>query len=187
MDVETDLRIIASIQQGDKSALAELYDRHSAWMMAVAYRILNNRNDAEDLLHDVFLEIWNKAATYNPKRGRLGGWLAVKVRSRALDRLRASNTVKKHISEQWAMQIEAEISAKETGGNVDRDLARTLLKQLSPIQRTVIEFSYFRGYTNQEIADHCQMPLGTVKSGLLRGIQVLRREINKSKVDNSCV
>ena len=95
-DDETDQRIIKAIQQGNHDAFAELYDRHNAWLMAVSYRILKNRLDAEDLLHDVFVEIWKKSTSYDSTRGTVCNWLAVKIRSRALDRLRALRTVHKH-------------------------------------------------------------------------------------------
>lgn len=186
IDAETDQRIIAEIQRGDRDAFAELYDRHHVWLMTVAYRILNNRNDAEDLLHDVFLEIWKKASSYDSTRGTVKSWLAVKTRSRALDRLRALNTVKKHVSEQSCLEVGAILQTKEISRSVDHEMAVSLLKKLSPVQRTVIELSYFQGFTCQEIANHCQMPLGTVKSGLLRAIQVLRRGLKNSKADKIC-
>lgn len=185
-DAETDQRIIRDIQQGNRDAFAELYDRHNAWLMAVAYRILQNRRDAEDLLHDVFIEIWKKAASFDAKRGTVTSWLAVKIRSRALDRLRALSTVKKHIIEQPATEIEYAAPTNEVRSMVDHIQARKMLDQLTPVQRTVIELSYFRGFTCQEIANHCQMPLGTVKSGLLRAIQVLRQKFNPCEVSDTC-
>ena len=187
-EAEIDLRIIQAIQQGNRNALAELYDRHNAWLLAVNYRILQNRRDAEDLLHDVFLEIWKKADSYKENRGTVTSWLAVKIRSRALDRIRAINRVKKHLMEDVASEIDSAPSMNETDPSykVDFNLARQMLKQLNPAQRTIIELSYFRGFTCQEIANHCQMPLGTAKSGLLRSIQILRRKFNNKKVSPTC-
>ncbi len=185
-DAEIDRRIIKEIQQGNRDAFAELYDRHHTWLMAVAYRILQDRRDSEDLLHDVFLEIWKKATSYEPKRGTVQSWLAVKMRSRALDRLRALKKIKRHITEHVEPEIQTETSAMDTECIVDHLLARRMLELLTPVQRTVIELSYFRGFTCQEIATHCQMPLGTVKSGLLRAIQVLRREFNSKEVSSTC-
>ncbi len=187
IDAELDQRIMTAIQQGDRKAFAELYDRHCSWLMAVAYRILNNHNDAEDLIHDVFIEIWKTASGYDASRGTVSCWLAVKTRSRALDRLRSLKTVKKHIVEQAVLQTDSIPTSKEVSRCVDHALARNMLAQLSPAQQTVIEFSYFRGFTCQEIANYCEMPLGTVKSGLLRAIQVLRKEITKSKVGKRCM
>ena len=188
-DADTDQRIIRAIQQGNREAFAELYDQHSTWLLAVAYRILQNRRDAEDLLHDVFLEIWKKAASYDPNRGTVRSWLAVKIRSRALDRHRALKTVKKHVVEQTNSEIDGiewVPTADETDCVVDHDAARKMLEQLTPAQRSVIELSYFEGFTCQEIANQCQIPLGTVKSRLLRAMQVLRQKFNNSKVADTC-
>lgn len=185
-DADRDQYIIKAIQQGNREAFAELYDQHNAWLMAVAYRILQNRRDAEDLLHDVFLEIWKKATSYDPKRGTVRSWLAVKIRSRALDRHRALNTVKKHVLEQASSEIESVPATNETNCVVDCNLARQMLAQLTPVQRSVIELSYFGGFTCQEIANQCQIPLGTVKSRLLRAMQVLRQEFKSSKVVDPC-
>ena len=171
---------LKAIQKGNREAFAELYDQHNTWLFAVAYRILQNRSDAEDLLHDVFLEIWKKAASYEPKRGTVRSWIAVKIRSRALDRLRALKTIKKHVIDQAYLVIEPVLKNNEPE-ITDHILAKKLLEKLSLAQRNVIELSYFQGFTCQEIANHCQMPLGTVKSGLQRSIQVLRRELNSQK------
>lgn len=182
-DAENDLSLIKAIQQGEQNAFSELYDLHNAWLLAVAYRILQNRRDAEDLLHDVFLEIWNKASSYESKRGSVRSWLAVKIRSRALDRIRALNTIKKHIVQKEVSDSIYEPATNETATTMIEHLqAKKLLEQLTADQRTVIELSYFRGLTCQEIANHCQIPLGTAKSSLQRALQVLRREFNSKEV-----
>ena len=180
-DAEEDLRIIAAIKESDQTAFAQLYDRHSDWLMAVAYRILGNQQDAEDLLHDVFLEIWHKANSFDSQRGTLKSWLAVKTRSRALDRLRALNTVKKHIDNKDSSEIEMIKPANNNALNNDHQQAVRLMQKLSTTQRTVIELSYFRGYSCQEIANYCQLPLGTVKSGIQRGIQALRQQLKSQE------
>lgn len=185
-NIDTDQHIIKAVQQGNREAFAELYDQHNAWLMAVAYRILQNRRDAEDLLHDVFLEIWKKAASYDPKRGTVRSWLAIKIRSRALDRHRALSTARKHVSEQAGLEIESVSTTNETSHVADHNLARHMLEQLTPDQRSIIELSYFEGFTCQEIANQCQIPLGTVKSRLLRAMQTLRRQFNNSKVADTC-
>ena len=177
---DADQNMITAIQNGNRDAFAELYDQHNAWLFAVAYRILQNHSDAEDLLHDVFIEIWKKAASYKAERGTVRSWLAVKIRSRALDRLRALKRVRKHIIDQAYLDIEPVSKSTETE-ITNHILAKRLLEKLSLAQRNIIELSYFQGFTCHEIANHCQMPLGTVKSGLQRSIQVLRRELNSQK------
>lgn len=178
-DPGEDLRLINAIQKRDRAAFAELYDCYSAWMMAIARRILENNRDAEDLLHDVFLEIWHKADSFDPRRGSLKSWLAVKVRSRAIDRLRVLNKLKhRHVDEQDT-SITFEATAEERY-NLEHDhrRAKLTMQQLSPLQRNVIELSYYHGLTCQEIADNYDIPLGTVKSGMQRGIKILRQKLN---------
>lgn len=183
---EDDLRIITSVQTGDQQAFAELYDKHGGWMLGVAVRILQNQRDAEDLLHDVFVEIWHKAGTFNAKRGNLKSWLAVKLRSRAIDRLRALSSVKQHIdSEQHPEDTQEKVSHDPATAH-DHSQAVLYMQHLPTTQRTVLELSYFRGYTCQEIANYCQLPLGTVKSGIQRGIQTLRQQLNSQEVTETC-
>lgn len=178
-DPVEDLGLIKAIQQRDRDAFAQLYDRYSSWLMAIARRILENNRDAEDLLHDVFLEIWHKADSFDPQRGSLKSWLAVKVRSRAIDRLRVLNKLKhRHVDEQDT-SISFETTAEERY-NLEHDhrRAKQTMQQLSPLQRNVIELSYYHGLTCQEIANNYDIPLGTVKSGMQRGIKILRQKLN---------
>ncbi len=182
-DAETDLYLIRAIQQGDRDAFAEFYDLHSPWLMSVAFRILQNQRDAEDLLHDVFLEIWKKASSYDSKRGSVRSWLAIKIRSRAVDRVRTLNTLKKHIVVQKTTDYIPEPVTHDTANkDVEHEQAKQLLEQLTHDQRTVIELSYFRGLTCQEIAQHCQIPLGTAKSVLQRALLALRKEFKSKEV-----
>src|SRR6188508_970994 len=82
---DSDAALVAAMAQGDQSALAELYDRYSFLMLGIAIRIVRDRREAEDLLHDVFLEAWRSAKDFDPKRGRVRTWLSIRMRSRALD------------------------------------------------------------------------------------------------------
>src|SRR4030095_9636091 len=91
-----DERLIAAVGLGDEAALAALYDRHASAMLGVAYRVLRNRTDAEDLVHDVFVESWNKARDFQPSRGTLRSWLLMRVRSRGIDRLRSLEAARRH-------------------------------------------------------------------------------------------
>lgn len=185
---EIDRRTLSGVKTGDRQAFARLYDRHAAWMMAVAYRILQNRRDAEDLLHDVFLEIWKRAETYNPERGTVRTWLAVRLRSRAIDRIRAlSRRRGKPANENDERRSgDTEQSALEPEINVDYACARRAVNLLPSKQRTVIHLSYFQGLTCQEISDRCQIPLGTVKTRLASGILSLRQQLHSAEDDSPC-
>ncbi|MCI0653748.1 MAG: sigma-70 family RNA polymerase sigma factor [Methylococcaceae bacterium] len=184
---ENDLEIVAAIQAGDRTAFARLYDRHANWLLALAYRILQNRRDAEDLLHDVFIEIWDKANSYDAGRGSVRSWLAVRTRSRALDRIRALTIVRKNeTSELNTHATMIEISDTSESG-IDQQNARRAVETLSPKQRTVIQLSYFQGMTCQEIADRCQIPIGTVKSRLASALHSLRDYFNPAEDGSPCL
>ncbi|HEX6766586.1 MAG TPA: sigma factor, partial [Polyangiaceae bacterium] len=89
-DAETDADIVARMARGDRAALGELYGRHAGRVLALLLKILGDRAEAEDLLHDVFLETWRHAAAYSPERGTVAAWLVLRARSRAIDRRRSA-------------------------------------------------------------------------------------------------
>ncbi|MCI0654102.1 MAG: sigma-70 family RNA polymerase sigma factor [Methylococcaceae bacterium] len=183
---EIDLRIVAAVQAGDRKAFAELYDRHVAWLLALAYRILQNRRDAEDLVHDVFIEVWDRAGSYHAIRGSVRAWLAVRTRSRALDRIRSFKSFRKNEAgeiDSYSTTIE---SSDRADADVDHQTARRAVDCLSPKQRTVIQLSYFHGMTCQEIADRCEIPLGTVKSRLASAMKSLREYLNPAEDSPQC-
>lgn len=180
LEANKDIQLILAIVQDDQKALEQLYDRHSQWLLALAYRILQNKSDAEDLLHDVFLEIWRKADTFNVERGTVTSWLAVKMRSRALGRLRSLKAIQEHTATDQINASDFQTKADDVTTASVQAKSQKMMECLTPNQRTVIELSYFHGLTCQEISKHCRMPLGTVKSHLIRAIQSLRKELNVS-------
>ncbi len=176
-EAEIDRELIASITSGNQEALAKLYDRYASLMLGVAFRILQNRGDAEDLLHDVFLEVWRQAKGYNPKRGAVRTWLLLRVRSRAIDRLRVLAKARDHAMAESINQPEAVSERDQPNHTSDRLQARQALKTLSEVQRVVVELSYFEGLTCTEIAVRCGIPVGTVKSRLFAAMEKLRHHL----------
>ncbi len=173
-EADYDRALLAAITKDDRNALAELYDRHATVMMGIAYRILQNRRDAEDLLHDVFLEAWHKAASYDAKRGTVRSWLITRVRSRAIDRLRSLISARKKAMLQANIESEQIQSSENISRSPDHAHARRAVTLLSDAQRTVIELLYFEGLSCQEIALRCEIPIGTVKSRLSAALNLLR-------------
>lgn len=163
--------LIASIARGERDAFGALYDRHASTMMALACRILNDHREAEDLLHDVFLEVWNKAHAYRPERASVRTWLMLRLRSRALDRLRSSR-----ISRTVALDDSTprRVSRDDPSQGADHATLRSALDQLPPEQRRVLELGYFRGLSSSEIAAEVNIPVGTVKSRTAAGLAKLR-------------
>ena len=181
-DAAIDCSIMRRIQQKQRAAFAELYDRYAAVMLAAAMRILQNRRDAEDLLHDVFLEVWQNAASYDPKRGSVRTWLQVKVRSRAIDRLRSLHLMRNYATAECNVESELAMSdSHDPSFAPDFSRARKALGKLPQAQRVVLELGYFEGLTCREIAERCGIPIGTVKSRMAAGMIQMRQYLNPAE------
>lgn len=168
---------VAAAARGDERALSKLYDRYASLLMAVAVRILSDRREAEDLLHDVFLEAWRHAKTYDPSRGTVRAWLVVRCRSRALDRVRAAGRAKVVLSDAPQAPDRAD-SRADPSLAADRRVVRSALAALPDEQRRVLELGYFGGLSSSEIAAELDIPIGTVKSRVARGLAALRRGLH---------
>ena len=141
-------------------------------MLGVALRILPDRQTAEDLVHDVFLEAWRLAADYEAERGSVKGWLLIRLRSRALDRRRSG-----HFSKRSSLDDQPEkewIQEEDPVLGPDRMAVRAALETLPAEQRRVIELGYFEGLSSSEIATELGIPLGTVKSRVASALGRLR-------------
>jgi RNA polymerase sigma-70 factor (ECF subfamily) len=171
-----DARLMRALARRDERALAELYDHHAPAMMGVALRILKNRQDAEDLLHDVFFEAWRKAGEYDPRRGTVRSWLLVRVRSRGIDRLRSLDAARRRALLQAPSEAAGAAAVAEWDAP-DRARACDALRALPEEQRVLVELCYFEGMTCAEMASHCGIPTGTVKSRLAAAIRKLRQRL----------
>ena len=185
-DHDRDCDLMTEVRAGDRAALAELYDRHASAMFGIAVRILADAGDAEDLVHDVFVEAWRKAETWSAKRGNVRSWLMIRVRSRAIDRTRSLGVARRHAqSERVALPVSP---VSEPGSDPslepDRRRARAALAGLSVPQRSVVELAYFEGFSFSEIADHCSIPIGTVKSRMAAGLRALRPAFDAGEKDS---
>ena len=171
-DQDLDLRLIRAASRGDQRALAELYDRYAATLSALGHRVLGNAREVEDLLHDVFIEAWRCAKDYDATRGTVRAWLVMRMRSRALDRLRAQGRSK------VVLQAEGKVPEREApddpSNEPDRARVRAAVARLPEDQRVVLELGYFQGMTSSEIAKEIDVPIGTVKSRVARGLASLR-------------
>lgn len=168
-DAALDAALVARMAEGDRQALSELYERHSPILLGLAMRIVRNRLEAEDLLHDVFLEAWRSAKDFDPKRGRVRTWLAIRMRSRALD-LQKSARVSRNAGDAGLETLVDEGDGKSP----DHARVRAALAELGPDQRKVLELAYFEGLSCTEIAAKVSVPVGTVKSRLAAGLDRLR-------------
>ena len=169
-----DASLVASMAAGKPEALAQLYDLHADAMLGLAVRLLADRRDAEDLVHDVFLEAWRRAGSYDRGRAPVRSWLLLMVRSRALDRLRSLEVMRRHAQGQAGDLAVA--SFVEPGGlrGVAHSRALEAVAALPEAQREVVRLSCLEGLSSREIAARCGLPVGTVKSRLARALAQLR-------------
>jgi RNA polymerase sigma-70 factor (ECF subfamily) len=176
--------LIERILGRDETAMSDLYDRYADLLLALAYRILGERADAEDIVLEVLERAWREADRFDPSRGSLRTWLAVMVRSRALDQVRAQ---RRHARVQdAAMRIEepaltvSPISS-DPADDAERGDARrhvmAALRELPDAQREAIELAYYGGLSQSEIAQRLDTPLGTVKTRIRDGMQRLRNTL----------
>jgi RNA polymerase sigma-70 factor (ECF subfamily) len=170
----SDASLIERAARGDVHAFAQIYDRHASTMLALARRILLSAGDAQDLLHDVFLEAWLSAREYDPQRGSLRVWLLVRTRSRALDR--RGRSLREQSANESLARGDAGSSSRATQPEPERQIAvRQALATLEPSARQTLELTYFEGLTALEVAARMGVPEGTVKSRLARGLDTLER------------
>ncbi len=170
----SDGELVAAIARGDSAALAALYDRHAALLLAVAARILGP-HAAEDLVHDVLVEAWQRAATYDPARGSVRAWLLLRLRSRALDRCRRNQRRPSEPIDRAAELGDPDVP--DPLNRLEQARARDALGALTPNQREILELAYFTGMTMAEIAEHLGIPIGTVKSRTSAALGRLREAL----------
>ncbi len=173
-DPSRDVSDMFALAEGDRSALGLLYDRHAPVMLALAERILGNRREAEDLLHDVFVEVWKHAGDYDPERGSVAAWLRLRMRSRALDRVRSARIARAAPLDDGDLPA-ADLPDPEMAATGQR--LHDALSALPGEQATVLVLGYFEGLSSSEIADRVGVPLGTVKSRAAAAMAKLRAQL----------
>ena len=167
-----DASLLTAIAQGDEAAMAKLYSRHAKLTYFIALRVLRDPSSAEDVLHEIFLQIWRNPTTFIATRGSLEGWLAVITRNRAIDLLR-----KRRPSESvddLPLPSQQNLSA-EVEHNVTLERVKQKVATLPHEQRRTLELAFFEGLTHSEIAAETGAPLGTVKTRIRVALQTLRK------------
>jgi RNA polymerase sigma-70 factor, ECF subfamily len=168
--------LISLVGDGDAEAFATLYDRRSRAAYSLAYRMMGEKQAAEDLLQDAFLKVWRGAASYRPERGSVRTWMLSIVHNRGIDQLRslASRRRAQEKVEASAPTSQPSNAFGEAWRNSQREQVREALGSLPKEQLKILELAYFSGYTHVEIADLLGLPLGTVKGRMRLGLNKLR-------------
>ena len=164
------------VQGGDAQAFAALYDRHSRAAYSLAYRMMGEKQAAEDLAQDAFLKVWRSAAGYRAERGSVRTWILSIVHNRGIDQLRslASRRRTQEKVEAEAPRSQPSEAFAESWRNSQRDQVRAAMSTLPPEQVKILELAYFSGYTHVEIARLLDLPLGTVKGRMRLGLKKIR-------------
>ncbi len=176
----SDVSLVAAIAAGTREALAELYDRYAPTLLTLAERLLRSSSDAEDLLHDFFLEVWHQAHTFDVERGSVRAWLVMRLRSRALDRLKSASYTRNISLSTSGIDVESLQSPEGGPPEITPSGVQRALCMLAPQEQILLDLAYFRGHSLPEVADYLCLPLGTVKSRLRRLLERLRRNFDKS-------
>jgi len=166
--------LIASIRAGNQSAMADLYDRYSSIVYAVAMRVLGDTAAAEDVLQEIFMQLWRNPGTFDASRGSLAPWLAVIARNRAVDALRKRRP--QSDIEDVTLSVEPDLAVEADRSRVAEKI-RCVLKDMPAPQRNALEMAYFEGYSHAEIAQKTGEPLGTIKTRIRAGLMLLRKAV----------
>ena len=180
-----DYELMAAIAQKDQQALEKLYDRYSKLLYTLILRIVRSTTEAEDVLQEVFLQVWNKAELYSSLRRNLLTWLVTLSRNRAIDQLRSKSHRQQKLrspeEEMFALSDQTTranpllvLEVEEIG-----KILRSTLRKLSKSKRTIIELAYYDGLSQSEIAEKLGTPLGTVKTRMRTAMMTLRESLAK--------
>lgn len=169
---QDDAALLAQVQRGDEYAMASLFDRYSKVVYSVALRVLRDPSSAEDVLQEVFMQIWRNPDGFVATRGSLGGWLAVVARNRSIDALRRKRPAEQVDDMTLASNFNL---ADEAERNSLMEKARGVIRMLPFEQRKTLEMAFFDGLTHSEIAEMTGDPLGTVKTRIRSALTSLRK------------
>ena len=174
-----DEQLVTLITQGDKDALGALYDRHGKAVFGFVYYLLQEPGRAQDVVQEVFLRVWLKASGYHPERGKFQTWLMSIAHHRAVDEMRRNRRQQNTLESAGRLTLPTSggtenIPLKEALQSEVGEVVRAALSTIPAEQHKVIELAYYRGYSQSEIAEQLQEPLGTVKTRMRLGMQKLR-------------
>ena len=180
----SDVELLHAVAGGDEEALARLYDRYRLILFGLLLRILGSREEAEDVLQDVFIQVWRRARDFDEKRGKPFTWLVTLARSRAIDRLRllgARNRLAESVAKDQVDEVSDALS--ETIHSGQREIVQLALAELPAEQKEALVLAYYDGLTQSEIASQLGTPLGTIKTRMRSGMMKLRTLLG-TQLDN---
>jgi RNA polymerase sigma-70 factor, ECF subfamily len=171
----TDATLVLGIRSGNEQAMAQLYDQYSPIVYSVALRVLGEPSAAEDVLQEVFMQLWRTPDSFDASRGSLAGWLAVITRNRAIDFLRKRRP--EYQIDEVVVSVEPDLAGKAEWSRLAEKI-RSVLRDMAVPQRSALEMAFFEGLTHTEIAQKTGEPLGTIKTRIRAGLATLRKAFN---------
>jgi len=183
-----DQQIMAGLVRHEPSAIARLYQRYKSFLKSIVMQVVHDESEADDVVQDVLIQVWNRAANYSAEKGKLGSWLATLARRRAIDRIRQHSAYRR-ATDRYEIACNhpdkeiSEIHVVEAAADHDdlKDLLEHHLQALPPSQREVIRLAYFESRSQREISALTHTPLGTVKTRIELGIKKLAHAMGGSK------
>lgn len=182
VDGPTDEQLMAAIREQDEAALATLYKRHKALLRTIVGRVVNNDSDADDLVQEIFCEVWRLAANYSEEKGKALGWLVTLARRRAIDKLRKKQAYQRA---EDRLTVETQNSASGDYHSADDDavasdraeILQRVINTLPEAQRDALLMAFYRGMSQRQIAAETGIPLGTIKTRLDLAVRKVRTAI----------
>lgn len=173
--LDSDVELLREIGAGNREAFARFYDQYARLLFSIAFKILNDSKEAEDVLQEVFLQIWDKSGQYDSHLGKPVSWAVTLTRNKAIDHIRSSQRRTKLMSAATELSTPPDETANDSvRGRESAALISTALAELPAEQRQAIELAFFRGLTQYEISETLKEPLGTIKARIRRGMLKLR-------------
>lgn len=178
---EQDIDLYDRVQQQDKEALSQLYERYEKLLFSFAYRITKRRELSEEIVQEVFIKIWTKPGIYDRSKGKFSSWLLTVTRNTGIDQLRKKNENTYEIEDRDALQrdessVEEQVEWKEDGRQL-----RKAMSYLADEQQEIVELFYFKGLSQQKISEKIKIPLGTVKGRLRLALKHLRKNLETAE------
>ena len=170
----SDAELLSGIKDGDEQALTRLFQRHSKLVFSVAMRVLNDREDAEDVLQEIFMQIWRKPLDLRETQQSIEPLLAVMARNRAVDSIRKRKLTQPVEELPIASSLDVAASSER---HLLLNRVREIARKLPPEQQTALDLAFFQGLTHTEIADTTGTPLGTVKTRIRAAVTLLERTL----------
>ncbi|QRV01622.1 sigma-70 family RNA polymerase sigma factor [Arcanobacterium phocisimile] len=173
--------LLGRIANGDSQAFATFYDRWSGKILALIRQILRDHSQSEEVLQEVFLEVWQKAPQFASARGTARGWLVTVARRRAIDRVRSSQAARDRDTAYVATTIDYDHTLESVEQRLETENVRRMLDFVGEPQSSTIKLAFFSGLTHREIADYQRVPLGTVKTRIRDGLAKMKRFMEQER------